>query len=50
MIAHLHLILQLQKVGFALDSIEDDFLWTATLEISTEPEDQIFDVLVPPII
>jgi hypothetical protein len=48
MISHLRYILRLQKVGFALDSIEDDFLWTATLEISEEPETQLFEILIPP--
>ncbi len=48
LIAYLKYLLQLRKVGFALDLIEDDFLWTATLEISTDPTDQIFEVLVPP--
>lgn len=48
MIDYLHYILRLQKVGFVLDSIDDDFLWTASLEISKEPENQLFEILVPP--
>ena len=48
MIDYLHYILRLQKAGFVLDSIDDDFLWTASLEISKEPENQLFEIIVPP--
>lgn len=48
MIDYLYYILRLQKVGFVLDSIDDDFLWTASLEISKELENHLFEILVPP--
>lgn len=36
------------QAGFKLDVIEEDFLWTATLEITKEPDEQLFDILIPP--
>jgi len=50
MIAHLHYILKLQKNSFTLELTDDDYLWTATLEINEEPEDQLFEILIPPVI
>lgn len=48
MIDYLHYILRLQKAGFVLESIDNDFLWTASLEISKELENHLFEILVPP--
>jgi len=50
MIAHLHYILKLQKNSFTLELTDDDYLWTATLEINEEPKDQLFEILIPPVI
>ncbi len=47
-VIHYMMYLQLlNQAGFKLDVIEEDFLWTATLEITKEPDEQLFDILIP---
>jgi len=47
-IHHMMYLQLLNQAGFKLDVIEEDFLWTATFEITKEPDEQLFDNFIPP--
>ncbi|MFX0054844.1 MAG: hypothetical protein ACFFAX_03270 [Promethearchaeota archaeon] len=48
LIAYLNYILRLHEHGFRLEAMEDDILWTAVLELSFEPDIDLFEILIPP--
>ncbi|MFW9770312.1 MAG: hypothetical protein ACFFF9_15335 [Candidatus Thorarchaeota archaeon] len=47
LISYLNYILLLHDRGFKLDSMEDDVLWTASLDVSAEPDIELFEILLP---
>ena len=50
LIDYLRYFLELQLFGFRLEVMEQDFLWTATIEVNEHIDDELFEVLVPPTI
>ena len=48
MIAHLEYMLRLHKVGFVIDLVGEDCLWTASFDAQEEPDYTIFESLIPP--
>ncbi len=48
LIDYLNYFLELQKFGFQLEVMEQDFLWTATIEVNEHIDDDLFEILVPP--
>ncbi len=46
--SHLEYLERLLHKGFRLDLIGNDCLWTASYDMDERPEDEIFDLLVPP--
>ncbi|MFW9768315.1 MAG: hypothetical protein ACFFF9_16725 [Candidatus Thorarchaeota archaeon] len=50
LIEYLNYFLELEQFGFHLDVMEQDFLWTATIDVNEHFDDELFDVLVPPAI
>jgi len=48
MIRTLQYLLNLEKVGFNLDIIGQDCMWTAYKDFSTHPDVAIFDAITPP--
>lgn len=48
LITHLHYLLGLHDIGFGIEIMEDDVCWTASIEISNEPELEFFEGLLPP--
>ncbi|MFW9973897.1 MAG: hypothetical protein ACFFDQ_01340 [Candidatus Thorarchaeota archaeon] len=48
LIAHLHYILRLSTFGYQIEAMGSDILWTATIEVPTEPPLEFFEVLLPP--
>ena len=49
LISYLNYILRLHERGFRLEAMDDDVLWTAVLDILSEPNIEIFETLLPPI-
>ena len=47
LIDYLRYFLELSQFGFRLEVMEQDFLWTATIEVNGHIDD-LFEVLVPP--
>lgn len=50
LIEYLNYILELEQFGFQLDVMEQDFLWTATIDVNEHFDDELLEVLVPPTI
>lgn len=48
MIAYLQYIRSLHDNGFEIEAMEDDILWVASIQISREPELELFETLLPP--
>ena len=48
LITCLNYILRLHKNGFTLEAMGDDVLWTAVMELSLEPDFDLFEILLPP--
>lgn len=49
MIRTLQYLLNLEKIGFNLDIIGQDCMWTAYKDFSTHPDAAIFDAITPPL-
>ncbi|MFW9967082.1 MAG: hypothetical protein ACFFEA_08000 [Candidatus Thorarchaeota archaeon] len=47
-IDHMQYLSRLHQAGFILDVMEEEFLWTATLDTTMEPDEHLFDILIPP--
>ncbi len=45
---HQQYLLRLKKVGFTLDVIRQDCLWTASGVFTKQPKHEVFELLVPP--
>lgn len=45
---HQQYLLRLEKVGFVLDVIRQDCLWTASGVFREEPDREVFELLLPP--
>ncbi|MFW9908888.1 MAG: hypothetical protein ACFFEF_09965 [Candidatus Thorarchaeota archaeon] len=50
LIDYLRYFLELQKYGFRLEVMEQDFLWIATIDVHEHLDDELLEVLVPPTI
>ncbi|MHA2273554.1 MAG: hypothetical protein ACXACI_16995 [Candidatus Hodarchaeales archaeon] len=50
LIEYLNYFLELEQFGFQMDVMEQDFLWTATIDVNEHFDDELFEVLVPPTI
>ena len=48
LIEHLRYFIELQYFGLRLDVMEQDFPWTATIEVNEHIDDDLFGFLVPP--
>ena len=48
MIAYLQYMRSLHDNGFEIEAMEDDILWVASIQISREPELELFEILLPP--
>lgn len=48
LIRYLDYILRLYEHGFDLEAMDDDVLWTAALEVFSEPDIGVFETLLPP--
>jgi hypothetical protein len=48
LISYLHYMLRLYEYGFELEAMDDDVLWTAAMEVSSEPDIKVFETLLPP--
>lgn len=48
MIRTLEYLLNLEKIGFNLDIIGQDCMWTAYKAFYTDPDDSVFDAITPP--
>ncbi|TFH04992.1 MAG: hypothetical protein E4H14_13595 [Candidatus Thorarchaeota archaeon] len=47
-INHLNYLLRLQKAGFSLGILSTEGIWSAVLKISGDPDEKLFENLLPP--
>ncbi|TFH06324.1 MAG: hypothetical protein E4H14_11040 [Candidatus Thorarchaeota archaeon] len=47
-LAHLKYLLRLQEVGFSIGILSDEGIWSAVLKIEGEPDEKLFETILPP--
>lgn len=45
---HLKYLLRLQEVGFSLGILSNEGIWSAVLKIEGDPNEKLFEILLPP--